>query len=164
MVTDPRTGVRAIIPAREAFAAVAIAGLSVATILRCVAGRPGGFAGEILTLMALAILSRYRVSWDQSGIVYQTPVFRWCRLWSELDSYSIHPECPAGSMRRQRKNVFGFVPRLSLNLHGRGAGLQIGLMPFSSNDIRHLTDRVSTDLALREEVALFSESGSGHHS
>lgn len=157
MVTDPRTGVRSITPARETFAVVAIAGLSVATILRGIAGRPGGIAGAIVTLMALAILSRYRVSWDQGGIAYQTPVFRWRRLWSELDSYSFHPEFPASAIGRQRNSLFGFTPHLFLRLHGRRTGLQVRLTLFSSNDIRHLADRVGKDLILRGAAALVSE-------
>lgn len=156
MVTDQRTGVRAIIPAHETFAAVAIAGLTVATVLRCFAGRPGGIGGAILTLMALAVLSRFRISWDQNGISYQTPVYCWRKRWNELDSYSIYPECPTGSIRSPRNSRLGIAPRLSLRLHGRGAGLEISLRPFSSNDIRHLTDRVSKDLPLREEAAVVS--------
>lgn len=156
MVTDPRTGLRAITPARETFAAVAVAGLTVATVLRCFAGRPGGAVGAILTIMALAIVSRYRVSWDHDGIVYQTPVFRWRRRWDELDSYSISPDCPVGSIRRPSSGLFGLVPGFSLRLHGRGADLRIGLMPFSRSDIRHLTDRVGKDLTLRGEAALVS--------
>lgn len=156
MVTDQRTGVRAILPARETFAAVAIAGLTVATALRLVAGRPGGVAGVILTLMAVAVLSRYRVSWDQRGIDYQTPVLRRRMRWSELESYSIHPESRLGLMEAPRTSQFGIAPRVCLRLHGRGAGLRIGLRPFSSNDIRHLTDRVSKDLVLREGAALVS--------
>lgn len=156
MVTDQRTGVRAITPARETFAAVAIAGLSVATVLRFFAGRPGGIGGAILTFMAVAILSRYKVSWYQNGITYQTPVYCRSKRWNDLNSYSIHPERPADSARRSRNGEFSFAPRLFLRLHGRDAGVKIGLRPFSRNDIRHLTDRISKDLPLRDETGVAS--------
>lgn len=151
MITDPRTGKRSIRAARETFAAVALLSLTAGTVLRAVEGRPGGFAGALLTLMALAVVSRYRVSWDQDGISHQTPFGCRRRSWSEFSGYRVEPERQEGTARPASRPAL--AGRCRLRLYGRRSRLTIGLAPYCWQDIRHLTDRVSTELPERESRA-----------
>jgi hypothetical protein len=157
MITDQRTGMRSIRPARETFAAVALTGLTLGTVLRCLDGRPGGVAGVIFTIIILAVLSRYRVSWDANGICYQTPFSCRRKLWTEFSAYSIEPESRdrAGmTSRGTRRRTFDMLQPCRLRLYGRGAALTISLKPYSWQDIRHLTDRINTDVPLHERHAV----------
>lgn len=156
MITDQRSGLRSIRAARETFASVALVTLMVGTVLRCIVGQPGGIAGAILTLIALAIVSRYRVSWDKEGIVYQNPFWSRQKPWTEFSAYSIEPQYTgianvhtAGQRRRPSPIYRGGC----LRLYGRRNGLTISLKPFSCQDIRHLTDAVSTELPVHETAA-----------
>jgi hypothetical protein len=156
MVTDPRTGMRTIRPARETFAAVALTGLTLGTLLRGIYGRPGGLVGVILTLLALAVLSRYRISWDEDGICCRTPFSCRRRHWTELAAYSVEPEereLPAVAGAGNR-NDFGWLQPCRLRLHGRGWRMAINLKPYSWQDIRHLTQRVSRDVPQHERAAV----------
>jgi hypothetical protein len=152
MFTDQRTGMRSIRAARETFAAVALVGLTVATVLRVIGGRPGAFAGVILTLIALAVLSRYRVSWDAEGIVSQTPFSSRRRNWADVSAYSIEPvrRDEYGSDAGQARRTFGLLDPCRLRLHARSGELAINLKPYSWQDIRHVHDRVSRELPLRD--------------
>lgn len=156
MVTDPRTGVRFIRPARETFAAVALTGLTLATVLRGIDGRRGGLAGVVLTLLAVAVLSRYRVSWDEEGICSQTAFSERRRRWTELSAYSLEPE-QADSLQvagANRNANPGWLQPCRAHLHGRGSDISINLKPYSWQDIRHLTNRVSHEIPLRERAAV----------
>jgi hypothetical protein len=158
MTTDPRSGMRSIRPARETFAAVALTGLTLGTVLRCVDGQTGGVAGAILTLIAVAVVSRYRVSWDEEGICCRTP-FSWrYRRWAECSAYSLEPEQRDQSTMAGSSRNAGFGPRwlepCRMRLHWRGWGMAINLKPYSWQDIRHLTDRVSHEIPLRERAAV----------
>lgn len=156
MITDQRTGMRSIRAARETFASVALVTLMIGTVLRCIEGQPGGVAGAILTLIALAIVSRYRVSWDKEGIVYQNPFWSRQKPWTELSAYSIEPQYTGVANMRaagHRHRPSAIYRGSRLRLHGRRNGLTISLKPFSYQDIRHLTDAVSTELPAHETAA-----------
>lgn len=107
MFTNPRTGMRTIRAARETFAAVAFAGLTVATVLRCIDGRAGAIAGVILTVMALGVLSRYRVSWDETSIVCQTAFSSRRRSWADFSGAQRGTRAP-GPVRF--RSAFGAGP------------------------------------------------------
>jgi hypothetical protein len=158
MITDQRTGTRSIAPARETFAAVALISLTLGTVLRCVDGRAGGAAGALLTIVALALVSRFRVSWDRLGIHYQTPLWSTRKRWTELFAYTIEPRHtdafsagPDGPPRRSSKSQQG----CRLLLRGDSSALNISLRLYSYQDIRHLTDAVSTELPAHESSSLF---------
>jgi hypothetical protein len=157
MVTDPRTGMRSIRPARETLAAVALTGLTFGTVLRGLYGQPGGVAGAIVALVAVAMLSRYKVSWDQQGVSYRTPFSCRRRRWVECSAYSLEPQ------QRDRSAMAAAggspLPRwfqpCRLRIHrSRSASLSINLKPYSWQDIRHLTDRVGHEVRLREGAAV----------
>jgi len=153
MITDPRTGMRSIGAARESFAAVAVICMLFATVLRCLDGRSGAVAGAIVTLMGLAVLSRYRVSWDEDGISYQTPFSVRRRMWTEFSEYRMEPEMrDKGAMRMPDAGRGGISRTVlwRLRLRGRDTDLDIALGIYSLQDIRHLTDRVSTEVPLAE--------------
>lgn len=146
---------RSIGPARETFAAVALTGLTVATLLRCIDGRTGAFAGVVLTTLALAVLSRYRVSWDREGICYQTPFSVKRRRWTDLTAYSLHPHYTSGALYAPAgKRKASFAQGCRMHLHAPSRNLTIGLRPYSWQDIRILSDAVSTELPLRETTAV----------
>jgi hypothetical protein len=152
MVTDQRTGLRTIRAARETFAAVALTGLTVATVFRCAAGRLGAFAGIILTVMAIAILSRYRVSWDADSVSVQTPFSLRRRIWTEISAYTLDPQrrSASGFDGPAPRRRFGFLDPCRLSLYCRGGEIIVNLKPYSLQDIRHLQDRVGTEVPLRE--------------
>lgn len=157
MFTHPRTGVRSIRPARETFAAVALIGLTLATGLRGLDGRPGGVAGAILTLLALAVLSRYRVAWDEDGLTYQTPFSCRHRRWAELSAYTLEPrerERSAAADAPRPRGLTALLQPCRLRLHGRRSEISINLKPYSWQDIRHVTDRVSHEIPLCEPEAV----------
>ena len=160
MITDPRTGMRTIRPARETFAAVALTGLTLGTVMRCVDGQRGGVAGAILTLIAVAVVSRYRVSWDEEVICYRTTFSSRYRRWAECSAYSLEPErrdrstMAAGSRGRGPGSGLAWLQPCRLRLHNRRLGVAINLKPYSWQDIRHLTDRVSRDVPQRERAAV----------
>ena len=157
MITDPRTGMRSIRPARETFAAVALTGLTLGTVLRCVDGQPGGVTGAILTLIAVAAVSRYRVSWDEKGICYRTPFSCRYRRWADCSAFSLEPEERGQSALAVGSRGHGGLAWLQpcrLRLHNRRSGVAINLKPYSWQDIRHLTDRVNRDLPQRERAAV----------
>lgn len=156
MITDQRTGTRSITPAGGSFGAVALISVSFGTLLRCIDGRAGGLAGVIMTLAALAVVSRYRISWDRQGIRYQNPLWARRKRWTELIAYEIEPRHtdafnagPVGPSRRAPVRNQRFLLRL---LGDRGA-MTIGLRLYSYQDIRHLTDAVSTELPVHENAS-----------
>jgi hypothetical protein len=156
MFTNPRTGMRTIRAARETFAAVAFAGLTVATVLRCIDGRAGAIAGVILTVMALGVLSRYRVSWDETSIVCQTAFSSRRRSWADFSAHSVEPEHRDlyGFDLRSAQARFRLLEPCRLRLHGRRGGLAVNLKPYSWQDIRHLQDRVSREVPRQESVGV----------
>ena len=160
MTTDPRTGMRSIRAAGETYATVAVLFMLLATVLRVMNGRPGAFAGAGLMLLALAVLSRYRISWDQEGISYQTPFSFRHRSWSDFSEYRIEPD-PRGkgeiTIRAAGPGGLGRSGGWRLRLLGRTTKLTIGLALYRVQDVRHLMDRVSTEVSLAEtEGALVS--------
>ena len=160
MTTDPCTGMRSIRPAGETYATVAVLFMLLATVLRVVNGRPGAFAGTGLMLLAFAVLSRYRISWDREGILYQTPFSFRRRSWSEFSEYRVEPD-PRGkgemTMQSAGPGVLGRSAGWRLRLLGRTTKLTIGLAIYPVQDVRHLIDRVNTEVPLAEtEGALVS--------
>lgn len=156
MTTDQRTGTRSIAPARETFAAVAIVSLVAATVLRGLDGRAGGVAGVIMTLAALAVVSRFRISWDRQGICWQNPLWSRRKNWTELSAYEVEPRHtdafhvgPVGQSRRSPMRNQGF----SLRLLSDDGVMTIGLRLYCLQDIRHLTDAVSTELPVHENAS-----------
>lgn len=155
MVTDQCTGRRSIQPARETYAVVAFVSLSVATVLRCVYDLPGAAAGVLLTLVALAFLSRFRVSWDKDGIACHNPFWTTRKRWSELSAFSIEPlaaDVPVAEFGGRRRSPMVFQGSRLL-LHGAHRSLTIGLLPYSWQDTRHLVDAVTRELPVRENAA-----------
>lgn len=152
MVTDPRTGVRSIRAARETYAAVAVSTLVFATILRCIEGRPGGIVGAFLTLLAVAVVSRYRISWDREGITCQTPFRHARKIWSELSAYSIEPRAAAEAVRNTRLGLPSLLHGFRLRLYGGNSPCAINLLPYSFQDMQHLRDAVSAELPACEDV------------
>ncbi|HEY3704540.1 MAG TPA: hypothetical protein VGL22_05725 [Terracidiphilus sp.] len=147
---------RSIRAARETFAAVALTGLTVATAFRCVAGIPGAIGGVILTVMALAILSRFRVCWDDESVTMRTPFSLRRRRWANISSYSLEPE-PRDIFELDRESSrrrFAFLEPCGLRLHGREGELALNLKPYSWQDIRHLQNRVSTEVPVRDRAGV----------
>ena len=153
MLTDPRTGMRSIKAARETLAAVALISLTFATLLRAIFERPGGIAGAILALMAVAVVSRYRVSWDEQGIYYQTLFTCRRHLWSEVSAYSIDPQ-PHDSFGRQPRQTGLHLCRL--HLYGSDSRMTISLQLYCWSDIRHLTDRIGAEVPVRDRVPVLA--------